>query len=259
LTPYLSLQGAPANPHWAPSASRGPEVYFPAPILAALLIEAAGAGFEPHMHADGDRAVREGLDGIAVLRRQFPRRDIRAAIAHDEIVDPTDFPRYKQLNVIPVLSFQWEKQAADTMEGAREYLGPARFKYMEPAGFLAAAGARIAYGSDWPVDPLDEWFALKVGVTRTNAPQPDHKYAGRLSEDKGLSRLEVLRAITLNSSYELHQDQSTGSLEVGKLADLIVLDRNFFEVPAEQIADIKVLQTVVGGRVVYQSDQFAKE
>ena len=257
LTPYLSLQGAPGNPHWAPSQSRGPEVYFPAPVLSALLIEAAGAGFEPHMHADGDRAVREGLDGIGVLRRQFPDRDIRAAIAHDEIVDPADFARYKQLNVIPVLSFQWEKQAPDTMEGAQEYLGPARFKYMEPAGFLAAAGARIAYGSDWPVDPLDEWFALKVGVTRTNAPQADHKYAGRLSEDRGLSRNEVLRAITMNASYELHQDELTGSLEVGKLADLIVIDRNFFDIPAAQIADIKVLQTVVGGKVVYQSDKFA--
>ncbi len=256
LTPYWSLQGAPGNQHWAPSASRGPDVYFPAPVLSALLIEVAGAGFEPHMHADGDRAVREGLDGIAALRKQFPDRDIRAAIAHDEIVDPADFARYKQLNVIPVLSFQWEKQAPDTMEGVQQYLGPARFKYMEPAGFLAAAGARIAYGSDWPVDPLDEWFALKVGVTRTNAPQPDHKYAGRLSEDKGLSRAEVLRAITMNSSYELHQDQSTGSLEAGKLADLIVLDRNPLDIPAEQIADIKVLQTVVGGRVVYQSDKF---
>jgi predicted amidohydrolase YtcJ len=258
LTPYLSLQGAPANPHWAPSASRGPDVYFPAPVLGALLIEVARAGFEPHMHADGDRAVREGLDGIAVMRREFPGRDIRAAIAHDEIVDPADFPRFKQLSVNPVLSFQWEKQAPDTMEGAQEYLGPARFKYMEPAGFLAAAGARIAYGSDWPVDPLDEWFALKVGVTRTNAPQPDHKYAAPLSEDKGLSRREVLRAITLNGSYELHQELSTGSLEPGKLADVIVLDRSFLDIPAAEIADIKVLQTVVGGQVVYQSDKFTQ-
>jgi predicted amidohydrolase YtcJ len=258
LTPYLSLQGAPANPHWAPSLSRGPDVYFPAPILSALLVAAARAGFEPHMHADGDRAVREGLDGIAALRRELPPdRDIRAAIAHDEIVDPADFPRYGELNVIPVLSFQWEKQAPDTMEGAREYLGPARFKFMEPAGYLAAAGARIAYGSDWPVDPLDEWFALKVGVTRTNAPSAQAKYAGRLSEDKGLTRREVLRAITMNSSYELHQELKTGSLEAGKLADVIVLDRKFLDIPAEQIADIKVLQTVVGGRVVYQSDQFA--
>ena len=256
LTPYLSLQGA-AQRRWAPSQSRGPEVYFPPAVLGPLLIEVAGAGFEPHMHADGDRAVREGLDGIGVLRRRFPDRDIRAAIAHDEIVDPADFARFKQLNVNPVLSFQWEKQAPDTMEGAREQLGPARFKYIEPAGFLAASGARIAFGSDWPVDRLDEWFALKVGVTRTNAPQPEHQYAGRLSEDAGLSRKEALRAITINASYELHQESSIGSLEVGKLADLIVLDRNFFDIPAEQIADIKVLQTVLGGRVVYQADTFS--
>lgn len=257
LAPYWSLRDAPGNPHWAPSKNRGPEVYFPAATLSPLLVEIAGAGLEPHMHADGDRAVREALDGIAVLRREFPGRDIRTAIAHNEIVDPMDFPRFKLLDAIPVLSFQWQKQAPDTMEGARDYLGPARFKYIEPAGFLAAAGARIAYGSDWPVDPLDEWFALKVGVTRTNAPQPDHKYAGRLGEDEGLSRKAVLRAITLNSSYELHQDLLTGSLQAGKLADLIVLDRNFFDIPAGQIADIKVLQTVVGGRVVYESGQFA--
>ena len=250
-----ALTGAMLEPYLnTPSKSRGPDVYFPAPVLASLLIEIAAAGLEPHMHADGDRAVREGLDGIAALRRKFPERDIRAAIAHDEIVDPRDFPRYRELNVIPVLSFQWEKQAPDTMEGARGYLGAERFKYMEPAGFLSAAGARIAFGSDWPVDPLDEWFALKVGVTRLNAPQPDHKYAGRLSEDKGLTRKEALRAITMNSSYELHADRWIGSLEAGKLADFIVLDRNYFDIPAEQIADVKVLQTVVGGRIVYQAE-----
>jgi hypothetical protein len=195
------------------------------------------------------------LDGIEAMRAKFPGRDIRAAIAHDEIVDPRDFGRYKQLNVIPVLSFQWEKQASDTVDNARDYMGPARYKYMEPAAFLADAGARIAYGSDWPVDPLDEWFALKVGVTRTNSPASGPKYAGRrLSEDAGLSRAQVLRAITMNSSYELHQDQATGSLEVGKFADLIVLDRNVLKIPAEEIAEVKVLQTVVGGRVVYQAD-----
>jgi predicted amidohydrolase YtcJ len=255
LEPYFEAQGAGANPRWAPGKNRGPDVYFPAPVLRALLIAVAGAGLEPHMHADGDRAVHEGLDGIEAMRAQFPGKDIRAAIAHDEIVDPRDFGRYKQLNVIPVLSFQWEKQASDTVDNARDYMGPARYKYMEPAAFLADAGARIAYGSDWPVDPLDEWFALKVGVTRTNSPASGPKYAGRrLSEDAGLSRAQVLRAITMNSSYELHQDQATGSLEVGKLADLIVLDRNVLKIPAEEIAEVKVLQTVVGGRAVYEAD-----
>jgi predicted amidohydrolase YtcJ len=164
--------------------------------------------------------------------------------------------RYRPLDVIPVLSFQWEKPAPDTVEGARDYLGPARFKYLEPAAYLAGAGARIAYGSDWPVDPLDEWFALKVGVTRTNAPSAAPKYTGRLSEDAGLTRAQVLRAITMNSSYELHQDQATGSLEADKLADLIVLDRDVLTIPAEEIAQVKVLQTVVGGRVVYQAQGF---
>ena len=253
LAPYFVNQGTAASPHWVPGNNRGPDVYFPAPVLRAMMIEAAQAGFEPHMHADGDRAVHEGLDAIEALRKQFSGGEIRAAIAHDEIVDPADFPRYAPLDAIPVLSMQWEKPAPDTIDNARDYLGPARFKYMEPAGALAAAGARIAYGSDWPVDPLNEWFALKVGVTRTNSPAAGPQYAGRLSEDKGLTRKQVLRAITMNSSYELHQDAKTGSLEVGKLADFIVLDRNFFDIPAEQIADIKVLTTIVGGRVVYKA------
>jgi predicted amidohydrolase YtcJ len=256
-----ALSGAMLEPYWArptgdgpwtPSTNRGPEVYFPAPILRTLLIDVVAAGFEPHMHADGDRAVREGLDGIQALRERYPAKDVRAAIAHDEIVDPADFPRFRQLNTIPVLSFQWEKPASDTIDNARDYLGPARFKYMEPAGFLAAAGARIAFGSDWPVDPLNEWFALKVGVTRTNSPRSGPKYTGRLSEDPGLERRAVLRAITLNSSYELHQEDVTGSIEVGKYADLIVLDRNVLQIPADEIADTNVLQTVVGGRIVFQ-------
>ena len=252
LAPYFINRGTPASPKWGPGSNRGPDVYFPAPVLSALVLAAAKAGFEPHMHADGDRAVHEGLDAIQVLRKQFSGRDIRAAIAHDEIVDPTDFPRYAHLDAIPVLSMQWEKPAPDTIDNARDYLGPARFKYMEPAGVLAAAGARIAYGSDWPVDPLNEWFALKVGVTRANSPDAGPQYAGRLSEDPGLTRKEVLRAITVNSSYELHQDTKTGTLESGKLADFIVLDRNFFQISPAQIADIKVLMTVVGGRVVYE-------
>jgi len=256
LTPYLAPSGAAADQAWTPSGNRGPEVYFPAPVLRTLLRDVAAAGFEPHMHADGDRAVREGLDGIQAMREAYPGKDIRAAIAHDEIVDPADFARFRRLNVVPVLSFQWEKPASDTIDNGRDYLGPERFKYMEPAGFLAAAGARIAYGSDWPVDPLDEWFALKVGVTRTNAPGSGPQYAGRLSADPGLSRPAVLRAITMNSSYELHQDRLTGSLEAGKLADFIVLDRNVTRIPAEEIAGTRVLLTVLGGRVVYRADDF---
>jgi predicted amidohydrolase YtcJ len=252
LKPYFTNVGTAAAPHWVPGKNRGPAVYFPEDVLHPLLIEAARAGLEPHMHADGDRAVHEALDAVEALRKVFPGSAIRAAIAHDEIVDPADFRRYKRLAAIPVLSFQWEKPAPDTIDGAQDYLGPARFKYMEPAGYLAAAGARIAYGSDWPVDQLNEWFALKVGVTRTNNPAAGAKYAGRLSTDPGLPLTAAIRAITANSAYELHAEGDVGSLETGKLADFIVLDRNIFRIAPEQIADVKVLLTVVGGKPVYQ-------
>jgi len=253
LEPYYINAGTLERPRWVPGKSRGPAVYFPPEELRGLVRAAATAGFEPHMHADGDGAVHAALDAIEALRQEYPGSVIRAAIAHDEIVDSHDFPRYARIDAIPVLSFQWEKPAPDTVDGEKDYLGPARYRYIEPAGFLADAGTRIAYGSDWPVDPLNEWFALKVGVTRTNAPDAGGKYRGRLGEDRGLTRAQVLRAITENSSYELHQDRETGSLEVGKLADLIVLDRNVLQIPAEDIANVRVLETVVGGRVVYRA------
>jgi predicted amidohydrolase YtcJ len=250
LEPYRRNAGTADQPQWVPGTSRGPDVYFPAEALATVLTALGRAGIDPHMHADGDGAVRAGLDGVAALRKALPTADIRPAIAHNEIVGPADFKRYGELNVIPVLSFQWEKPAGDTL-GVKDYFGPQRMKILEPAGYLAQAGARIAFGSDWPVDALDQWFAFKVGVTRTNRPDVPEEYRGRLGDDPGLSRDTVLRAATINAAYELHQDDSTGSLEAGKLADLIVLDRNPLTVPAEEIANVRVLETVVGGAVVY--------
>jgi len=258
LAPYLENQGTADKPHFAPGTNRGPEVYFPAPILREILLALARAGIDPHMHTDGDRAVREALDAVQAMRKAEPGLDIRPALAHCDFVDPQDYPRFAALTAIPVLSFQWDKPGSDSIEGTRDTLGPARQAIVEPAGVLAAAGARIAYGSDWPVDPLDEWFALKVGVTRTAAPGAPPEHTGRLGTDPGLSRATVIRAITVNASYELHQDAVTGSLEVGKFADLIVLDRNFFTIPAEDIANIHVMQTMVGGRVVYDSGELAR-
>jgi len=147
---------------------------------------------------------------------------------------------------------QWEKPAGDTL-GLVDYFGPERMKIIEPSGRLAAAGARIAFGSDWPVDALDEWFALKVGVTRTNSPSAPAEYHGRLGDDPGLSRQTVLRAATIDAAHELHQDDVTGSLQVGKFADLIVLDRNPLTIPAEDIANVHVLETLLGGRTVFDA------
>lgn len=253
LEPYLVNQGTLEKPDWRPGPHNGPPTYFSPESLRATLSELARARIDPHIHVDGDRAVRDTLDAIEDLRATPEGQRVRPALAHDEIVDPADYPRFARLDVTPVLSFQWGKPAPDTVEALRDYLGPQRYAVVQPQALLLNAGARVAYGSDWPVDPLDEWFALKVGVTRTAAPNAGKAYQGKLTSQPGMPRAEVLRAITLNAAYTLRQEKDTGSLEVGKLADLIVLDRNFFTIPAEDIANIKVLQTVVGGKIVYQS------
>ena len=257
LAPYLIDAGAHATPRWIAGPSRGPEPYFSPSQLKRIVLELARYGLDPHMHVDGDRAVRAGLDAIQALRRDGPHPEIRPALAHDEIVDPADFSRFKALGVIPVLSMQWEKPANDTIDNLRNYLGPERMRVLEPAGFLAHAGARIVYGSDWPVDPLNEWFALKVGITREAAPDAGIAYAGRLGGDPGLSVTEALRAITLNPAYEVHAEAELGSIRPGKLADFLVLDRNVLKIPPAEIANVVVLETTVGGRVVY-SDSGAR-
>jgi len=253
LAPYLVNRGGTAQPDWVPGPSNGPPDYVSAPLLAATLAELAAKGIDPHIHADGDRAVRASLDAIEGLRATRAGQRVRPALAHAESVDPADYARFATLDVTPVLSFQWAKPAPDTVGALRDYLGPERYARVEPQALLWDAGARVAYGSDWPVDPLDIAFALKVGVTRSAAPDAGPEFAGRLGTQPGMTRAAVLRAITINAAYTLRQEAVLGSLEVGKFADLVVLDRNVFAIPEEDIANIKVLQTVVGGKLVYQA------
>jgi predicted amidohydrolase YtcJ len=253
LEPYWVNAGSAEAPRWTAGTNRGPEPYFPTQPLAELLTQLGRAGIDPHLHVDGDRAVRTGLDAVAILRRALPTQDVRVAFAHDEIVHPDDFARFNALSVYPVLSFQWEKRAPDTVDQAQNYLGPARFSILEPAGLLAKAGAPIAFGSDWPVDALNEWFALKVGITRENDPSAGAAYAGRLGDDPGLSRLEALRAITIMAARQLHCEEAVGSLEVGKVADIAFLDRDPLVIDPHDIAHVTVRETVLGGRTVYRA------
>lgn len=259
LAPYLVNRGGEERPEWQPGPSNGPPGYFSAPALRATLGELARAGIDAHIHADGDRAVRESLDAIAALRATPKGRGMRPALAHAEIVDPADYPRFARLGVTPVLSFQWAKPAPDTVGALQPYLGPARYALVQPQAVLRQAGARVAYGSDWPVDPLDAWFALKVAVTRTAAPDAGPEYAGRLTAQPGMPLAAALRAATIDAAWTLRQETVTGSLETGKLADLIVLDRQVFDIPEEDIANTRVLQTVVGGKVVYESGALRRD
>ena len=254
LTPYMHNVGTETAPKWIPGKNLG-DLYFPEPVLKPLLLQAVRAGLDPHLHATGERAVREALNSIEYVRQQLPDKGFRPAIAHAETVDPADYSRFKALDVTATMSFQWAQQAPSVLDSTGDHLGPERLARMEPFGSIHNAGGRIAYGSDWPVDPLDPFLALKVGVTRSGDPLNPHsfgpEYVGKLNADPALSRSEVIRAVTFNAAQQLNLDKVLGSLEVGKFADLIVLDKNFMQVPEQELARNQVLMTVVGGQVVW--------
>ena len=140
LKPYLINAGTADAPNWVPGPSRGP-VYFPPAELNPLVAAIAKAGFDPHIHSIGDRAVRLTLDAYAAMRKRIGKDDIRPAIAHAEMVDPADYRRFHKLNVIPTMSFQWAKPGPDSIDAQKDYIGPERFSRVEPEGSLFAAKA----------------------------------------------------------------------------------------------------------------------
>ena len=247
--PYLQNAGSDTQPDWRASNRQG-ELYFDQARLNKLILALARHNLTPHLHTDGDRAVTVALNAVDALRKAYPGKALRPALAHDELVTPADYPRYQQLNALPVLSFQWGKPAEDTLDTVKPYVGHDRYPYLETAGKFQQAGARIVFGSDWPVDALNEWFALQVAVTRANPNDAEH-YPGRLGDDPGLTVPQAIRAFTYNAAYSLGREKEIGSVEAGKWADLIVLDRNLLKIPATEIRNVKVLSTVLGGREVY--------
>lgn len=263
LAPYFKNTGTESAPQWVAGTNVG-SVYYPPEVLKPLLRAAADAGLDVHAHATGDRAVRQMLDGVAQLRTDRPQADFRPAIAHAETVDPADYPRFEALGVTATMSLQWAQRAPYSIGETEAHLGPVRFARMEPSGSLALAGARVAYGSDWPIDPYDIFLALKIGVTRSGDPQNPNSAAflspdfeGPINADPALSRMQTLRAITINAAHQLRLETQVGTIERGKLADLIILDKNFLTVAAEELGRNQVLLTMVGGDVVLAAEPFA--
>lgn len=263
LTPYYTNTGTDAAPNWQLGTNLG-SVYYPPEVLKPLLLAANDAGMDVHMHATGERAVRQSLDAVQNLRSLRANADFRPAIAHNETVAVADYPRFAALDVMATMSFQWAQRANYSIGETEKHLGPDRFARMEPSGSLRNAGARVVHGSDWPIDPFDTFLALKIGVTRSGDPTNPNSaastspiYQGKINNDPGLTRADVLRAITMDAAYQLRLDKVVGSLETGKLADMVVLDKNFLTVPEEELGRNKVLLTMVGGKIVLALDAFS--
>lgn len=263
LTPYFENAGTEAAPRWVEGTNRGP-LYFAPAVLQPLMLAAVDAGLDMHLHATGDRGVRTVLDAVQATRTARPKADFRPAIAHAETVAVADYPRFAALDTSVTMSFQWAQRAPYSIGETENHLGPERFARMEPSGSLRRAGARVVHGSDWPIDAFDTFLALKVGVTRSGDPGNPNSpaslapiFEGPINADPALTRDDALAAITVNAAHQLRLEKVAGSIEVGKFADLIVLERDFLTVPAEELGRNRVLLTMVGGQVVAAIDGFA--
>jgi predicted amidohydrolase YtcJ len=238
LEPYLDAHGHPTN-------NRGPS-YFTQENLNDIVSAADAANLTVHIHAIGDRAVRSALDAIAEARRRNGDRDNRDQIAHLELVNPADFPRFKALNVIANFQLLWAQRDDYITNATLNYLGPERSRYIYPARSIRDAGARIAGGSDWGVSSFNAFEAMEHAITRS-----ERRGAEPLLPEQSLALQDMVDAYTINAAFALKQERTTGSLEPGKRADFIVLDRDIFAIDPFELHDTRVLSTYLDGRQVY--------
>jgi predicted amidohydrolase YtcJ len=219
------------------------------PDLARLISKYEKQGFGVKIHCAGDGALRHTMDAIDVVR-SFNGPGPTHHIAHASFIDPEDVPRFKELNVVADLSpIIW--YPGPIVEAIRQVVKKERAERFWPNRDLLDAGALMAAGSDWPVMPRpDPWLGIEGMVTRRD---PGGVFPGSLWPEQGLDLATVLEIYTTNSARAMGIDGVAGSIEVGKSADLAVLDQNLFQVPPEDLADTKVLTTIFEGRLVYEA------
>jgi predicted amidohydrolase YtcJ len=220
-----------------------------APSLNNAVLEFDALGLQVMMHSVGDMAVRHALDAVEETRKAHPS-GVRHHIAHATSVHAGDLGRAKSLNVGIEIS-PWNTWAPDAgSAGWGPLLGRERVQNISPFRDLLAAGDITGYGSDWDnVAQPDPWFALETMVTRRN---PDEPQMGQLGALQAIDLPTAIEVITYNGAYVLQRENDLGSIEVGKIADFIVLDQNILEVPVAKVHKTRVLQTVLGGKTVYK-------
>ena len=242
VDPYLDAGGAP-------TANSGIDFIDPV-ALREIVTRLDAAGLQSHFHALGDGAVRYALDAIEAARATNGMSDTRPHLAHIQVIHPDDVPRFARLGAVGNAQPLWACREPQMDELTIPFLGAERATWQYPFASLLRAGARLAMGSDWAVSTPNPLLEIEVGVERV---WPDHR--GDLPPflpDERLTLEQAIHGFTMGSAYVNHLDDETGSITVGKLADLAVIDRDLFAPDAGPIGDARVLGTFVGGAAVYE-------
>jgi predicted amidohydrolase YtcJ len=233
--------------------SRGEPIWDPE-ILKDSCVALDSENIQIHFHVIGDAAARITLDALEHAQIKNGRRDSRHLVTHLQLVEPEDIKRFKQLEVIGVPQPFWFKIDDYYAELALPYLGKERAAKQYPMKSFIDAGVIMASASDFPVTiPFDPLIAIQIGITRLDSVEATEEV---LWPEERASLEDLITSFTYNGAYANFLENETGSIEVGKQADIIVLDQNLFEIPANEIAKARVLLTLVDGVEVFRASDF---
>jgi predicted amidohydrolase YtcJ len=239
LDPYSDDPSLKGKPFWEPGNYN------------AAVAELDKRGLQLFTHAIGDYGIRMALDGYENAAQQSHSKDRRSRIEHIETAAAADIPRFGKLGVIASMQPLHSYPNADTLDVWARNIGPDRASRAWAWKSIADGGGHLAFGSDWPVVTLNPWEGIQTAVTRqTSEGTPE---AGFVPEQR-LTVAQAVDGYTQGAAFAGRREKTEGSLEVGKLADLIIISQNIFDINPHKIGATKVVATIVGGRLVYQAD-----
>ena len=242
LEPYLDRDGRPTD-------NRGIS-FVPPDRLKEAVTRLDAEGFQVHFHAIGERAVREALDAVEAARSANGPTDTRPHISHIQVIHPIDVPRFAALGVAANAQPYWAVLDGQMENLTIPFLGPERSGWQYPFRSLRRAGAVLAGGSDWSVSTPNPLLEIEVMVERVSEGNRGRRPP--FLPDERLDPIDALAAFTIGSAWVNHLEAETGTLEVGKAADLVVLDRDILDPAAGPIGDARVLGTWIEGHAVFE-------
>ena len=234
-----------------------PEPIIPYDVLQDAVIRVDAAGIDVTCHCFGDLAVRKMLDAIEAAIAKNPPRDRRHKITHGTLIHPDDYARFGKLGVIYDSSGAWMSHDPLLQTVTTDRLGEKRVQGMFPVTQVIAQGGIFSFGSDWPVSGYISEYrplsAIEVGITRQLDGRKDVPPLG--GKEARMSLDQALKAHTINAAYGMGMDKEIGSLKPGKKADLVVLEKNLYEVDPNDISEVKVLYTMMNGRITWNHEK----
>jgi predicted amidohydrolase YtcJ len=238
------------EPYSDDPSTRGSLFWDPAQYQSAVA-EMDKRGFQILTHAIGDNGIRTALNAYEFTEKRNRTKDRRNRIEHIEAISAADIPRFGRLGVIASMQPLHSYPDSDTLDVWARNVGPGRASRAWVWRSISEAGGRYAFGSDWPVVTLNPWEGIQTAVTRQTAEGTPKE--GFVPSER-LTVAQAVEGYTLGAAFAGHHEKTEGSITVDKAADVIIVDRNIFEIDPHTIGDTKVVATIVGGKIVYEAD-----